>query len=201
MVACKVLRGVLGFGLAAAAAMAHAAPTEEWASSIIGASSEWSSGSWAAAQALGEPDTSGYGDIGSAWAPGPSNGTLEYISVGFATPTFATGALIRETFGNGFVYRIDAIDMGDSAHVVWVGADPSLPGAPVDFVASWAQTGYLVKGLTIHTDTNHDLGAWEEIDAIKLYGNTTPVPEPAAIGLWAVGLAGLLGVVARRRRR
>ena len=199
----RLTRAILAGAATLLCTAAQAAPTEEWASSVLGFSSQWSAGGWSAAQALGEPDTFGYGDINTAWAPAPSNGTREFISLGFATPTYATGALIRETYGNGFVYQIDAIDTLGGVHTVWTGTDPSQPGTPVDFLANWAPTAFLTRGLTIHVDTNHNLGAWEEIDAVKLYGDTTPVPEPGGVAL-ALGGLGLLGartLLARRRQR
>jgi superfamily II DNA or RNA helicase len=47
-----------------------------------------------------------------------------------------------------------------------------LPGGQV-------QAQNLVKGLKVYTDTDHDLGAWEEIDAIQLHGSTDPVANYA----------------------
>ncbi len=95
--------------------------------------SQWSPGTWAATQALEVPDTFGYGDIATAWAPLPQNGTLEYLTLGFLTPVYADGVLVRETYGNGFVYQIDLIDVGDAFPTIWNGVDPSLAGTPVDF--------------------------------------------------------------------
>ena len=176
-----------------------AAPLDQYASSVIGYSSQWSAGSWAAAQALGAPNTFGYGDIGTAWAPGPVNGSLEYITLGFATPVYASGATIRETYGNGFVYQIDAVDTSSVLHTVWTGTDPSLPGNPVNFMVNWT-TSYLVQGVKIYVDTNHNLSAWEEIDAVRLSGSTTAaVPLPPSLLLLAPGLVGLASV--RRRFR
>ncbi|MCB1964701.1 MAG: hypothetical protein KDI64_01260, partial [Candidatus Accumulibacter sp.] len=141
---------------------------DQYAETVLGFSSQYSSSSWSAAQALGTSDTVSYGDRPTSWAPSSFNGTLEFLTLGFVTPVFASGATIRETSGNGFVYQIDAVDTSDVTHTVWSGTDTSQPGTPVDFSVSWAPTPYLVKGLKIYVDTSHDLNAWEEIDSVRL---------------------------------
>ena len=174
---------------------AAAATLDQYASSVLGFSSQWSTSSWAAAQILGAPNTFSYGDKSTAWAPLSKNGTLEFISVGFSTPVFAEGATIRETWGNGFVYQIDVIDVFDTLHTVWSGTDPSLPGTPIDFLATWTETSFLVDGLKIYTDTNHNRGAWEEIDSIQLHGvAASTVPVPAAVWLFSTALLGFVGM-------
>lgn len=173
-------------------------PTSQWASTLIGFSSEWNSGPWGAHQALGEPNTFGYGDIQTSWAPSPANGTFEYITLGFETPVYSVAALVRETWGNGFVYQIDAIDIGGVYHKVWEGEDNSPTGIPFNFTASWSQTSYLTTGLKIYVDTNNQ-PSWEEIDAVALYGfPESPVPEPTSMVLGLMSVAGLLG--SRKRR-
>ncbi len=185
------------------AATAWAAPTSEYASSVLGFSSQWSSTSWSAAQALGAPDTFGYGDISTAWAPAPMNGTAEYLTLGFATPTYAHGFTIRETYGNGFVYRVDALDQALNLHPIWTGTDPSQPGTPVDFTVNFPRTSFLVAGLKIYINTNHNPAAWEEIDSVRLDGETvvsraSSVPE-GGVGVMLMG-AVLAGLACRRRR-
>jgi hypothetical protein len=178
---------------------AHAAPILQYASSVIGFSSQYSTTNWSAQQVLGAPNTPNYGDIQSAWAPGPRNGSLEWISVGFGTAVYATGATIRESSGNGFVYRVDLIDTLGALHTVWSGVDNSAPNVLADFSLSWAQTPYLVSGLKVYTNTDHNPSTWEEIDAIQLAGSTVPanVPEPGTMVLLGMGL---LGVAASRRK-
>ena len=187
--------------VAATVGNAHAeSPVEQYASTVLGFSSQWSSGGWNAAQATGAPNTFSYGDIPTAWATSSLNGTLEYISLGFSTPVYSSGAVIRETYGNGFVYQVDAIDSNNNYLTVWSGSDTSQPGTPVDFALSWATTSFLTTGLKIYVNTSHNLNAWEEIDSVKLQGQlTAPVPEPETYAMLMAGL-GLMGAVARRRK-
>jgi hypothetical protein len=176
--------------LLVAAGGAQANPVLQYASSVIGFSSQYSTTSWSAQQALGAPNTPSYGDIPTAWAPLPRNGSLEWLSVGFGTAVYATGATIRESSGNGFVYQVDLIDTLGHLHTVWSGADNSAPGALVDFTLAWAPTSYLVSGLKVYTNTDHNSSSWEEIDAIQLAGSTTSanVPEPGTMVLLGMGL-------------
>ena len=154
------------------------APPTQYASSVIGFSSQYSPGGWAATQALGAPNTFGYGDISTAWTTSSPNSTrldpdmnrtgIEYISLGFTTPVHTNGAIIRETCGNGFVARIDAIDTNNIAHNVWQGTDTSTGGAAYDFLATWTTTSYLVNGLKIYVDTAKDVNSWEEMDSVAI---------------------------------
>ncbi|MCP3904383.1 MAG: hypothetical protein GY715_12205, partial [Planctomycetes bacterium] len=144
-------------------------PISQWADHVLGFSSHWSASSFSADQTLGAPDVPQYGNNASAWASSSQDGTLEQVTVGFATPVYATGVTVRETWGNGFVYRVEVVDMSDGLHTVWTGADPSSPGAIANFLVQWPQTTYLVKGVRVHVDTDATAD-WEEIDAIQLHG-------------------------------
>ena len=148
-------------------------PFSQFATSVIDFSSEWDPNDTGAVETLGPSDTFAYGDLSTAWAPLPENGTLEYITVGYDTPVYAEGVVIRETWGNGFVYQVDVIDMSDQLHTVWTGVDPSLPGSPVDFSVVFEKTDFLVKGVRVYTDTDHNQNTREEIDSIQLVGSTT----------------------------
>jgi hypothetical protein len=141
----------------------------QWASSVIGFSSQYSTSNWSAAQSLGAPNTTTYGDRVTAWSPAAMNGTSEFLTLGFTNPVFATGFTIRETYGNGFVTRVDALDLTGEYRQVWSGTDPSQPGTPQDFTVDFPQTSYLVRGLKIYVNTNAT-GVFEQIDAVQLRG-------------------------------
>jgi Zn-dependent metalloprotease len=159
-----------------------AAINDQYATEVIDFSSQYSASSWSADQILGPPNTFNYGDFSTSWGAASKNGSLEFIIVGFTTPIFATGATIRETYGNGFVYRIDAIQKNKKTNMVWKGTDSSQPSTISEFKPTWPQTDYLVTGLKIYVDTNHNLSAWEEIDSILLHGTTTTLAKISGEG-------------------
>ena len=180
---------------------ANAIPIDQYASSVLGFSSELapSPGNFSAAQALGAPDMPVNGSLAVAWLPGAQSSLSEFLSLGYATAVYATGATITETFSAGFVSQIDVIDMANVLHTVWTGVDPTVNAAAINnFTVSWAQTGYLVQGLVI--TINNQAAAWKEIDAVMLSGQTQAiaVPNPATLALLSLGL---LGFAAAKRRK
>ncbi len=146
-----------------------AAALDQFADSVVDFSSQYSASSWSAAQILGEPDTFSYGDIPTAWAPSPRNGTLEFITVSFAAPVVAEGVTIWETYGNGFVREVQVRDLLGGYHTVWADVDPSPEGAPVEFHIAFPPTGFQVDAVRILVDTDHNPATWEEIDAVMLH--------------------------------
>ncbi len=196
----KSLRTIaLGAGLVLGAS-AQAAPVTQWAGKVLDFSSQWSTSNWSAAQALGAPDTLSYGDYRTSWAAAYRNQGMQFLTLGFDTPVYASGALIRETYGNGFVTQVDALDQNGLLHTVWSGKDTSLPGSTVDFLVNWSTTSFATVGLKIYVDTEHNQGTWEEIDAVQLFGQTgspSQIPEPAT---WSLAGLASLALLARRRR-
>jgi hypothetical protein len=167
----------------------------QWATTVIAFSSEWFDpfnpipNAWGSVQALGAPNTFQYGDHETAWsASTPDGNGVEYITLGYATPVFATGGIVRETYGNGFVTKLEVREVGSNTfHTVWTGTDPSLPGTPVSFDVSWPQTAFLVDALRVTTNSRHNSDinvsgeGWEAIDAVQLRGWDNPPPASVTI--------------------
>lgn len=141
----------------------------QWASKVINFSSEYSTTSWSAKQTLGAPNTSIYGDRSTAWTTKQADAGIEYITVGYNTPVYATGVTVRETYNPGSVRKIEAIDTNNIAHKVWSGTPTIIPNQINNFIVNWPRTSYLVKALKITIDTAA-VASWQEIDAIELRG-------------------------------
>jgi RHS repeat-associated protein len=166
-----------GHGQTATATVHLTVGDGQWATSVLGASSSWTDSGpydWYPEQALGTPNTLTYGDNPTAWAPENNNDGTEWLSLGFATPEQATGVLIHETDGNGFVTEVDLLDTSNVWHTIWTGTDSSTQGAPADFLITFSATSYQVQGVKILVDTDLDPNDWPEIDAVRLLSSTAP---------------------------
>lgn len=139
----------------------------QWASSVIDYSSQYSATDWSAAQALGAPNTNAYYPTQTAWNPRTNYGTNEFLELGYAVPVHASGVMVRENWGAGFVTQIDLLDTNNVLHTVWQGTDNSPDGVVSDFTVGFDSTPYLVKGVKIYV-TNSIPSEGPEIDAVRL---------------------------------
>jgi hypothetical protein len=206
--ACVALKTFLVLGLLAMVPIPLSAGTiDQFASTVIDFSSQYSRVNWGAIQALGPSNVPSAGENRRAWAPSPRDGTLEFISLGFATPVYANGVTIRETMAAGFVYQVDLLDMAGAWNTIWAGIDPStrypsswwwlkdengqVLAQAANFLVSFDSTPYLVAGVRIRVDTNTNLSVWEEIDSVQLHG---VVPEPTgSLILLVIGVLSVAG--------
>ena len=102
--------------------------------------------------------------------PSVANGTTEWLALGYATPVYATGVRVRESYGNGAVTKIELRDHATGAgQSVWSGVDATAPGAVADLAVVLSPTSYLVDGVRVTLDMNHS-SAREELDAVALEG-------------------------------
>ena len=144
----------LALSLAVAVVPAAATPLEQWASTVINFSSQYSPSDWAASQALGLRTPLHMGILVRLGPPARGRQPGIYHP-GVRHPGLCHRGRYPGNLGNGFVYQVDVLDLNDVLHNVWTGTDPSLPGTPVDFAVSWPKTAYLVKGLKIYINTDH----------------------------------------------
>ncbi|MCA1962781.1 MAG: carboxypeptidase regulatory-like domain-containing protein, partial [Prosthecobacter sp.] len=167
----------------------------QWASRVVGFSSQWSTTDWSAAQALGAPDTTSAGDFPTAWSPATTTSSPEYLHLGFATPVYATSVRVRETFSAPFVTGIELVEPNGTVHVLSpIPADTTV--APGYYTVTFPATPYLVDAVIVRTAKS----GYEEIDAVELTGNTpsslmSPVGRCVSAGNPLVGPLGSFTVV------
>lgn len=138
-------------------------PLSQWVSEAR-ASSQYSSSTWSAQQATGEPNTSQCGDNSTTWAPGSRGSGPEWLELIFDTPVYATGLRVHETYNSGFIYRVEFVDVYGQKRTIWQGTDST--ACPGWFELNIAQTRYLVKSVILHTQ----IKGYEEVDAVELTG-------------------------------
>ena len=149
----------------------NAAAQSQYASSVIAFSSEWSPTSWSAQQALGAPNTTGCGDIATAWASASADGAREWLVLGFATPQPVGVINIWETWNPG---AVDTIYLRNSSTGVWnnvytATAAPALP-CPRTFTITIPTTGYNVDAIRLAINSPA-VTSWNEIDAVEIQLN------------------------------
>jgi len=152
-------------------------PTEvsQWASSVVGFSSQYSTPAYGAVQALGAPDTGSCGDLSTAWAPLSDSDAPEYLHLKYSTPVYATGIRVHETFVGGFIKAIEVVETDGTHHTVSMYTDNTSCGGWYDL--SFKATSYRVDEVIIHTAVS----GWEEIDAVELLGYLTQPTGQIAI--------------------
>src|SRR5262249_46266352 len=94
-------------------------PLVQYASQVVDFTSQYGPSGWWGGQALGGPAPFAYGDRATAWAAAEPNGGPETLTLGYAAPVFAAGVTVRETWGNGFIRRVDLRDEAGQYHTVW----------------------------------------------------------------------------------
>lgn len=139
----------------------------EWASSVTGYSSQYSTTTNSAAQAVGAPDVyPAYGDLPGAWASRATDGGEEWIEVRFAGPVLATSVLWAETLNPGAVTRVDDLSDPAAPAVLWEGVAPS-PGGSSLIAELVLPAPRSIRALRIVLETRRVAG-WNEIDAVGL---------------------------------
>ncbi|HEX2909007.1 MAG TPA: hypothetical protein VHO69_19195, partial [Phototrophicaceae bacterium] len=152
----------------------------QWAASAE-ASSQYGEENYAAAQVIGEPNTSLCADQGTAWASKGSN-TEEWLLLTYTTPVTVTEVLVYQTNAPGAITKVEALSNGSVQAVLFEGVDPArrCPGAlRVMVEPPPASASAPVYGVRV---TVNQPESWSEIDGVELVGFTS---EGKLLRQWA----------------
>ncbi|OGX84854.1 OmpA family protein [Hymenobacter coccineus] len=158
---------VAALGLGAPAARAQHA---QWASKLVGVSSQKSEGkaAYSPEQVLGAPNALPLGQINDkAWIP-KKEGRDEFIEVRFARSVLAQQITVVENFNPGAVTKIELIDTKGVHHEVYTNDNPGpLPDAyrTLEVKIAPAKPAYRTIGAVVHLNTAKVEGV-NQLDAI-----------------------------------
>ena len=140
-----------------------------WASRVLGFSSQYTTGGWSAAQALGQPDTYPlYGDFQWAWATAVTDDPNEYLELGFDPPAPVSSVSIYETFNPGAVSKVSVRNPNTGLWVqVWSGVAAPAPAVARIFTVTFPQTSFPVDAVRLDLDSQL-VPDWNEIDAVRI---------------------------------
>ncbi|MCW5911278.1 MAG: hypothetical protein KIT62_09405 [Cyclobacteriaceae bacterium] len=145
---------------------------KQYASAVIGYSSQWSSGDWSAQRALGEENVyPEYGDLSGAWASFTADGQREFLVLGFTESQTVKKIEVFETYNPG---AVDSIFLRNSETQKWItvyakAPRTDLPGEARVFSVHLIETQYKADAIRLAINSPAVAG-WNEIDAVAITG-------------------------------
>lgn len=153
----------------AAPAESGAQEIRQWAVAAT-ASSAYGDPSWAAEQAIGEPNVPECGDNSSAWASADSHG-LDWIELTYTTPVIPTAIHIYQSYNPSQVVQVDLIDTDGVTYTAWQGAPEKIATCPDLMTITFDEKQVILVNKVVVTVDQSLLGlGWNEIDAVELVG-------------------------------
>jgi len=144
-----------------------APPPIQWASSVRGFSTQYTTASWAADRVLGSPDVfPASGDNANAWASLGADDHDEWIEVGYAQPMHVGAIEIFETFNPGAVSAIEMITASGQRITAYQGS-PHASGASNKLHVETGCTAEPIVAVNVRLASTKVAG-WNELDAIGL---------------------------------
>jgi hypothetical protein len=126
---------------------------------------------WDTSQATGAPNTTGPGDITTAWASASPDGQKEWLVLEYSSSVVPKAILVHETYNPGAIVKATHVPRWGKEQVLWEGTDPTPPSAGAGVSRLPVNTSVRTGRIKIYIDSPAVAG-WNEIDAVGLeYGN------------------------------
>lgn len=161
----------------------------QWAASVAGFSSQFSSTAWSAQQALGPPDLFPlYADAGTAWASATPDGQREHLELDYSSPAPINFVNVVETYAPGALDRVSVWNPNTLAfEQVWSGTAAAAPPVARINTVSFPLTRFPVSRVRLEFDSPAVPG-WNEIDAVGIgscecEANPLDTPSPSEVPL------------------
>jgi hypothetical protein len=124
-------------------------------------------GNWGVNQVTGAPNTTGSGDIVTAWASSAPDDSKEWLELEYDTSVVPTAILIHETYNPGAVVKVTHVPYWGKEKTLWEGTDPTAAGSPGGVSRLPITAGIKTGHIKVYIDSPAVPG-WNEIDAVGL---------------------------------
>lgn len=119
---------------------------------------------WGPEQATGEPNTTEFGDIPTAWASRSPDEQDEWLLLEYAEPVQPNAVKIHETYNPGAVTKVSVFKLDGEEVVVWQGRDPVNAQGVAEISL---EVDFPTNRVKLYLDSRNVSG-WNEIDAVGL---------------------------------
>jgi hypothetical protein len=124
-------------------------------------------GSWGINQVIGAPNTTGPGDITTAWASATQDGQKEWMILEYANKVVPKAIVVHETYNPGAVVKATHYPKWGKEEILWQGADPTPTSAGAGVSRLPLKTAIKTGRIKLYIDSPAVAG-WNEIDAVGL---------------------------------
>lgn len=139
-----------------------------YATGVVSFSTQYSTGSWSAAQTLGAPNTVGCGDISTSWASANPDGRREFLELSFDNPAPINRIFIHETLSPGAVDTVYVLNPNTQVYEkVYEATAAGGKPCPRAFAINFALTSFPVSQIRIAINSPAVPG-YNEIDAVGI---------------------------------
>ena len=122
---------------------------------------------WGRQQVAGPPDTTGFGDIVTAWASSSTDGQQEWLELTYERAVTPAEVHVYETYNPGAVHRVTAFtDAGEEVEA-WTGVDPVPQKSSGGVAKIPLRVDFPTRRVKVYLDSPRVPG-WNEIDAVGL---------------------------------
>jgi hypothetical protein len=142
-----------------------APPAQQWAATIRGFSTQYTTTSWAADRVLGAPDVfPTHGDNANAWASLGADDKDEWLEVGYAQPMRISAIDVLETYNPGAISAVEMITASGERITAYQGA-PHANGSANKLHIDVGCTAEPIVAVNVRL-ASRQVAGWNEIDAI-----------------------------------
>ncbi len=125
---------------------------------------------WGTDQVLGPPNTTGPGDISTAWASAMPDNAQEWLVLEYGVSVVPTAILVHETYNPGALLKVTHYPKIGQEQILWTGIDPTPIGAGAGISRLPITANIKTNRIKLYIDSVAVSG-WNEIDAVGIeYG-------------------------------